>query len=57
MDAPLIVNLADAPARSHPRRAAVIEMETGRHSWPDTGVNVQIMQRGSPMAGRVGLCS
>ena len=48
MDAPLIVNLADAPARSHPRRATVIEMEPGGGRWPDTGVNVQIMQPGQP---------
>jgi hypothetical protein len=27
MDEPLIVNLADAPARGHPRRAAIIELE------------------------------
>ena len=48
MDEPLIVNLADAPARSHPRRATIIELEREGRSWPDTGVNVRIMQPGQP---------
>jgi len=48
MDEPLIVNLSDAPARRHPRRAAIIELEGERALWPDTGVNVQIMQPGQP---------
>ncbi len=48
MDEPLIVNLADAKASSHPKRATVIELERERGSWPDTGVNVQIMEPGQP---------
>ena len=48
MDEPLIVNLANAPAYSHPRRATVIRLEPEGDSWPDTGVNVQIMQPGQP---------
>ncbi len=48
MDEVLIVNLADAPARSHPRRATVIDPEPEHAPWPDTGVNVQIMQPGQP---------
>jgi uncharacterized cupin superfamily protein len=48
IDEPLIINLADAPARAHPRRATVIELEPGRAEWPDTGVNVQVMQPGQP---------
>jgi uncharacterized cupin superfamily protein len=48
MDEPLIVNLADAQARSHPRRATLIEPEPEGVEWPDTGVNVQIMQPGQP---------
>jgi uncharacterized cupin superfamily protein len=48
MDEPLIVNLADAPARSHPRRATLIEPEPEGVEWPDTGINVQIMQPGQP---------
>jgi uncharacterized cupin superfamily protein len=48
MDEPLIVNLADAPAHKHPRRAAIIELERDDGSWADTGVNVQIMEPGQP---------
>lgn len=48
MDQPLIINLADAPSSSHPRRATVIELEPDHASWPDTGVNVQIMQPDQP---------
>jgi uncharacterized cupin superfamily protein len=48
MDEPLIVNLADAPARRHPRRATLIDPEPEGVTWPDTGVNVQIMQPGQP---------
>jgi uncharacterized cupin superfamily protein len=48
MDEPLIVNLVDAPAVSHSRRATVIELEPEDGAWPDTGVNVQIMQPGQP---------
>ena len=47
MDEPLIVNLADAPTIAHPKRATIIDMEGERH-WPDTGVNVQIMEPGQP---------
>lgn len=47
-DEPLIVNLADAPARGHPRRATIITLERESDSWPDTGVNVQIMEPGVP---------
>src|SRR5437588_1678819 len=48
MDEPLIINVADAPALSHPRRATVIALEPEGAEWPDTGVNVQIMQPGQP---------
>jgi uncharacterized cupin superfamily protein len=48
MDEPMVVNLADAPAFSHPKRAAQIRLEPERRAWPDTGVNVQIMQPGQP---------
>ena len=47
-DEPLILNLADAPASTHPRRSTVIELERESGSWRDTGVNVQIMQPGQP---------
>jgi uncharacterized cupin superfamily protein len=48
MDELRIVNLADAPARSHSRRATLIDLEPEDADWPDTGVNVQIMQPGQP---------
>jgi uncharacterized cupin superfamily protein len=49
MDETLIVNVADAPASAHPRRATVIDFEPhGERVWPDTGVNVSIMQPGQP---------
>jgi uncharacterized cupin superfamily protein len=44
----LIVNLADAPAFSHSRRATMIDFEAGGEPWPDTGINVQIMRPGQP---------
>jgi uncharacterized cupin superfamily protein len=43
-----IINVADAPASSHPRRATLIDFETEGDEWPDTGVNIQIMQPGQP---------
>lgn len=48
MDEVLIVNVADAQAQAHPRRAAVIDFEGERRKWPDTGVNIQIMEPGQP---------
>jgi uncharacterized cupin superfamily protein len=48
MDEPLIVNVANAPAFCHPRRATVIVLEPEDAEWPDTGVNIQIMQPGQP---------
>jgi uncharacterized cupin superfamily protein len=48
MDAPFVMNIADAPAFSHSRRATLIDLEPEGVEWPDTGVNVQIMQPGQP---------
>jgi uncharacterized cupin superfamily protein len=48
VDEAFIVNLADAPAVRHPRGATVIEFETEQAPWPDTGVNVQILEPGQP---------
>ena len=48
MDEAFIVSLSDAPARSHSRRATIIDFEPDGRSWPDTGVNVQVMQPGQP---------
>ncbi len=48
VDETLIVNLADAPANGHPRRATILDFEPQHAPWPDTGVNVQVMQPGQP---------
>lgn len=48
VDEPLIVNLADAPTFARPHRAARVQLEPDGAEWPDTGVNVQIMQPGQP---------
>ena len=48
MDRTLIMNIADARARSHSRRATLIEFEPEDEPWPDTGINVQVMQPGQP---------
>jgi uncharacterized cupin superfamily protein len=48
MDRTVIVNLADAPALAHSKRATIIDWEPEDAAWPDTGVNVQVMQPGQP---------
>jgi uncharacterized cupin superfamily protein len=48
MDEPLVINIADATAEAHPRRATIIDFEGDDAHWPDTGVNIQIMQPGQP---------
>jgi uncharacterized cupin superfamily protein len=72
VDEAFIVNVADAPALSHTRRATIIDFEQTAHErrrrygtrggadadagsdqphagvFPETGVNVQIMQPGQP---------
>jgi uncharacterized cupin superfamily protein len=48
VDKPLLVNLAEAPALRHPRRATLIDLEPEDAPWPDTGVNVQVMAPGQP---------
>jgi uncharacterized cupin superfamily protein len=48
MDNAFVINVADAPANSHPRRATLIDFETEAEPWPDTGVNIQIMAPGEP---------
>ncbi len=47
-DEPLIFNVAEARTSTHPRRATVIDFEPQDGLWPDTGVNIQIMQPGVP---------
>jgi uncharacterized cupin superfamily protein len=48
VDEPFVMNVADAPAQSHSRRATIIDFESEDSRWPDTGVNIQIMQPGQP---------
>jgi uncharacterized cupin superfamily protein len=48
VDEPFVVNVADVPARAHPRRATVIDFEDDDAPWADTGVNIQVMQPGQP---------
>src|SRR5919112_223491 len=48
MDEPFIINVADAPALGHSKRATIIDFEPEDAPWPDTGVNIQIMQPGQP---------
>jgi uncharacterized cupin superfamily protein len=48
VDEPFVMNIADAPALSHSRRAMIVDFESEDAPWPDTGVNVQIMQPGQP---------
>jgi uncharacterized cupin superfamily protein len=48
MDGPFVMNVADAPAFSHSRRATLIDFEDDAAPWPDLGVNIQIMRPGQP---------
>ena len=48
MDEPFIINVADAPALSHSRRGTMIDFEPDEAPWPDTGVNIQVLQPGQP---------
>ncbi len=48
VDEPFVINLADAPASGHPARASFIQLEPDGVVWPDTGVNVHVMQPGQP---------
>ena len=43
-----MMNIADAPALGRANRATMIDFEPDGQSWPDTGVNVQVMQPGQP---------
>jgi uncharacterized cupin superfamily protein len=47
-DKPFILNVADAPYETHPRRAGIIDFEPDEAPWPDTGVNIQVLQPGQP---------
>ena len=48
MDEPFVINLADAQTSAHSRGVAHIGLEPEGVVWPDTGVNVQVMQPGKP---------
>jgi uncharacterized cupin superfamily protein len=48
MDEPFVMNIAQATTHAHPRRAMVIDFEGEARTWPDTGVNIQIMEPGQP---------
>jgi uncharacterized cupin superfamily protein len=43
-----IVNVSDAPALGHSRRATMIDFEEGRRAWPEVGVNIQVLEPGQP---------
>ena len=51
MDTPSIINVADARAHARPCRAITIEFDPEDERWPDTGMNIQIMQPGQPNRG------
>jgi len=48
MDRAFVINVADVPASSRPRQAVLIDFEAEGQRWPDTGVNIQLMQPGQP---------
>jgi len=48
MDEAFLINVAEARALGHSRRALMIDFEPEGVQWPDTGVNVQVMQPGQP---------
>jgi uncharacterized cupin superfamily protein len=48
VDEPFVINVADVPAREHPRRGAIIDPEPSDVTWPDTGVNIVVLQPGRP---------
>src|SRR5918999_6021273 len=48
MNEPFIINVAAAPTISRPGRATLIRFEPEDLQWPDTGVNIQVMQPGQP---------
>ena len=48
VDEAFVVNVAEAVAIGHPRRGTRIDFEGERGTWPDTGVNIQVMEPGQP---------
>jgi len=48
VDEAFIVNVSDAVAIGHSRRSTVIALEGGGRTWPEVGVNVQVLEPGKP---------
>ena len=48
VDRAFVMNVADAPTASHPRRSSIIDFEPEGESWPDLGVNIQVLKPGQP---------
>ena len=48
IDDVLIINVASVPALGHSRRSTSIDLEPDGMDWPDTGVNIQVMEPGQP---------
>jgi uncharacterized cupin superfamily protein len=48
VDQTIIMNIADAPASARPGQRTLITFEPDDAPWPDTGVNVQVMEPGQP---------
>jgi uncharacterized cupin superfamily protein len=47
-DRAFVLNLADARARSHPRRASIVELEPEDGRFPEIGINVRVLEPGQP---------
>src|SRR5205823_9442639 len=43
-----VISVSEAAAFSHSKRSLLIDLEGERVQWPDTGVNIQILQPGQP---------
>jgi uncharacterized cupin superfamily protein len=48
MDEAFVVNVSAVRASCQPRRATFLGFEPEGVEWPDTGINIQIMQPGQP---------
>jgi uncharacterized cupin superfamily protein len=48
MEEAFVINVAEAPAIGHPRRATMIDFEPEGTRWPDIGVNIQVLEPGQP---------
>jgi uncharacterized cupin superfamily protein len=48
VDEAFVVNASEALAIGHPRRGTRIDFEGEGRTWPDTGVNIHVMEPGQP---------